>query len=88
VFAPHHAEDAQFSERRLAVQSILDLLEFLWSNSVVFQNSGRDRRGLSCRHGGKIIFARLYPEPLAITFLIYTISQLRYAFGKIQEQTE
>ena len=57
VLAPHHAENAEFGERRLAsAKQLLDPLVFVECYAVVAQNFGSDCRGRQSAHVGKFYF--------------------------------
>src|SRR5258708_1212654 len=79
VFAPHHAEDAEFGERRLATaEKLLDLFVLFRSEAVLPEDLQRKGRGRGRGHGesllshfegrlGRAILA-IYPRHLATKF--------------------
>src|SRR5262249_35831268 len=56
VFAPHHAEDAQFSERGFAAaEKLLDLLVFVERKAMLPDGFRGKSRGQRSRHGEPLL---------------------------------
>src|SRR5450432_1367622 len=59
MFAPHHAENTQFRQGRLAPQRALDPFIFVRGDTVIFNDLGSNGRCWSSRHKGVSLFSHV-----------------------------